>query len=229
VLATFLLAVLHEAQGNTEQAAALYRQVLALDPKHEGAHFYLGNLLFHAGTYREAAQQYRAALATNKDIPPARLLELVARHRAGETDAEIATELERRIKAWPDQPELKYALARLRALSKDPTVRDSVAALTLANALTSSQPSPFNIAVLALAAAGNGQFDEAARVQRQLIDMFGWMAPEQELASLKKTLAAYEQRIMPQQAVWPEDDPVLTPVPLDPAGPFRDYPAAVPF
>jgi len=229
VLATFLLAVLHEAQGNTEQAADLYRRVLALDPKHEGAHFYLGNLLFEAGTYREAAQQYQAALAANKDIPPARLLELVARHRAGATDAEIAAELERRVKDWPDQPELKYALARLRALSKDPAVRDSVAALSLANALTSSQPSPFNIAVLALAAAADGQFDEAGRVQQQLIDMFGWMAPQQESASLEKTLAAYKQGKMPQQTVWPLGDPVLSPRPLDPAGPFRDYPAPVPF
>ena len=229
VLANFLLAVLREAQGNTEQAAALYRRVLALDPKHEGARFYLGNLLFQAGTYREAAQQYQAALAANKDIPPARLLELVARHRAGETDAEIAAELEKRVKAWPRQPELKYALARLRALSKDPAVRDSVAALTLANALAPSQPSPSNIAVLALAAAADGQFDEAARVQQQLIDMFGWMAPQQESESLQKTLAAYKQGMMPQQPVWPVDDPVLTPGPLDPVGPFRDYPAPVPF
>lgn len=229
VLATFLLAVLDEARGRTQQAAALYRRVLALDPKHEGAHFYLGNLLFQDGAYREAAQQYQAALAANQDIPPARLLELVARHRAGETDAEIAAELEKRIKAWPDQPELKYALARLRALSKDPAVRDSVAALTLANALTSSQPSPFNIAVLALAAAADGQFDEAARVQQQLIDMFGWMVPQQEAASLKTTLAAYKRGIMPQQTVWPVGDPVLSPRPLDPAGPFKDYPAPVPF
>lgn len=229
VLATFLLAVLDEARGRTQQATALYRRVLALDPKHEGAHFYLGNLLFQDGAYREAAQQYQAALAANQDIPPARLLELVARHRAGETDAEIAAELEKRIKAWPDQPELKYALARLRALSKDPAVRDSVAALTLANALTSSQPSPFNIAVLALAAAADGQFDEAARVQQQLIDMFGWMAPQQEAASLKTTLAAYKRGIMPQQTVWPVGDPVLSPRPLDPAGPFKDYPAPVPF
>jgi len=229
VLATFLLAVLDEARGRTQQATALYRRVLALDPKHEGAHFYLGNLLFQDGAYREAAQQYQAALAANQDIPPARLLELVARHRAGETDAEIAAELEKRIKAWPDQPELKYALARLRALSKDPAVRDSVAALTLANALTSSQPSPFNIAVLALAAAADGQFDEAARVQQQLIEMFGWMAPQQEAASLKTTLAAYKRGIMPQQTVWPVGDPVLSPRPLDPAGPFKDYPAPVPF
>jgi len=229
VLPNFLLAVLREAQGDAERAAVLYRRVLALDPKHEGARFYLGNLLFQAGDYREAAQQYQAALAVNQEIPPARLLELVARHRAGATDAEVAAELERRIKAWPEQPELKYALARLRALSKDPAVRDSVAALSLANALALGQPSPFNIAVLALAAAADGQFDEAVRVQQQLTDMFGWMAPQQESKSMKETLAVYKQGMMPQQPVWPVDDPMLAPAPLDPVGPFRDYPAPVPF
>jgi tetratricopeptide (TPR) repeat protein len=228
-LANFLLAVLYEGQGKSGQAAEGYRRILALDPKHQGACFFLGNLLFQAGDYQHAAQQYQAVLAANPDIPPARLLELVARQHAGQADREIAAELEERIKSWPEQSELKYALARMRALSKDPAVRDAVAALTLANALAASQPSPSSIAVLALAAAADGQFDEAARVQQQLIDMFGWMATPQQAESLQKTLATYKQGAMPQQPVWPVDDPMLAPMPLDPAGPFRDYPAPVPF
>jgi hypothetical protein len=35
--------------------------------------------------------------------------------------------------------------------------------------------------------------------------------------------------VMPQQPVWPVDDPELSPVPLNPVEPFRDYPTPVPF
>lgn len=228
-LANFLLAVLHDAQGKTGQAAAGYRRVLEIDPNHEGARFYLGNLLFRRGDYRQAAREYQLALANDTNIPPARLMELVARHHAGEADTSIAAELEKRIKAWPEQPELKYALARLHALSKDAGVRDSTAALMLANALAPVQPSPPNIAVLALSAAADGQFDEAERLQQQLIDVFGWMAEPAQSAALQETLAAYKQGRLPRQPVWPLDDPLLMPMPLDPVEPFRDYPAAVPF
>jgi tetratricopeptide (TPR) repeat protein len=229
VLANFLVAVLRDAQGKSDQAAAGYRKILELDPKHQGARFYLANLLFQQRTYAQAAQHYKAALAASQDIPPARLLELVARHHAGQADREIVAELTKLIKAYPQQSELKYALARMHALSKDPAVRDSVAALTLANQLAPKQPSPPNIAVLALAAAADGQFDQAARLQQQLIDMLGWMAPPQRLQSLQDTLASYQDGVMPQQPVWPVDDPELSPAPLNPVEPFRDYPAAVPF
>jgi tetratricopeptide (TPR) repeat protein len=229
VLANFLLAVLGDGQGKSEQAAAGYRKTLELDPKHEGAHFYLANLLFEQRAYQQAAQQYSAALAANQDIPPARLLELVARHHAGQADREIAAELEKLIKAYPQQSELKYALARMRALSKDAGVRDSVAALTLANQLAPNEPSPANIAVLALAAAADGQFDQAARLQQQLIDMLGWMSAAQQLEFAQQTLASYKKGVMPQQPVWPVDDPELSPVPLNPVEPFRDYPTPVPF
>jgi tetratricopeptide (TPR) repeat protein len=229
VLANFLLGILSEAQGQSEQAAARYRKVLELDPNHEGAHFYLAGLLFRQRAYVEAAQQYRAALAANPEIPPARLLELVALHHAGHADRDIAQELETRITAHPEQPELKYALARMCSLSTDPAVRDSVRALTLANQLAPNAPSPANIAVLALAAAADGQFDQAARLQQQLIDMLGWMAEPEQLEALRETLDTYKKGLMPQQPVWPADDPALAPVPLDPVEPFRDYPAPVPY
>ena len=229
VLATFLLAVMHQAAGKTDQAEAGYREVIRLDPNHEGARFYLGNLLFQRAAYLAAAQQYQAALAASPDIPPARLLELVARHHAGQPDAEVATELEKRIETYPKDPGLKYALGRLRALSKNAGVRDAVAALNLANALAPAEPSPPNVALLALAAAADGQFDEAARVQQQLIGMLGWTATPQQLESLEGTLGAYRKGVIPEQAVWPLDDPMLSPAPLDPVQPFRDYPAPVPF
>ena len=229
ILANFFLAVLWESRDKPEKAAAQYELILKLEPEHEGAHFYLANLLFHQGSFREAASQYRAALAASSEIPPARLLELVALHRAGHADSDIVLQLEQRVREYPDQSELKYALIRLRSLSKDAEVQDSFQALTLANELAPNQPTPPNIEALALAAACDGQYQQAARLQQQVIDMVNWMAPAEKLQALENTLAAYEKGSMPQQPIWPDDDPLLSPQPLNPVEPFRDYPAAVPF
>ena len=229
VLANFFLAVLWESRDKAEEAAARYQRILKLEPEHEGAHFYLANLLYHQGRFREAASQYRAALTASSEIPPARLLELVALHRAGDADSDIARQLEQRVREYPEQSELKYALIRLRALSRDAEVRDSFKALTLANELAPNQPTPPNIEALALAAACDGQYQQAARLQQQVIGMVKWMLPAEKLQSLETTLAAYEKDSMPQQPVWPADDPLLSPLPLNPMEPFRDYPAAVPF
>jgi tetratricopeptide (TPR) repeat protein len=229
VMANFFLALLREAAGEREQAAELYRFILKQDPEHEGAHYYLANLLFRQEKFPEAAQEYRAALDASAQIPPARLLELVALQRAGKPDRELAAELERRIREYPDQQELKYALARLYSLSRDARLRDGVKALKLANQLAPVQPSPPNIAVLALAAAADGQFDQAASLQQQLLDMPVWMLPAPTRLALQDALDAYHKGVMPEEAVWPEDDPMLSPVPFNPDDPFRDYPAAVPF
>jgi len=229
ILANFFLAVLWESRHKPEKAAARYQLILKLEPEHEGAHFYIANLLFHQGRFQEAAAQYRAALAASSEIPPARLLELVALHRAGHADSDIARELEQRVRQYPDQSELKYALIRLRSLSKDAAVRDSFQALTLANELAPKQPTPLNIEALALAAACDGQYQQAALLQQQVIDMVDWMVPAEKVQDLENTLAAYEKGSMPQQPTWPADDPLLSPPPLNPVEPFRDYPAAAPF
>ncbi len=228
-LAQLLLGVLAQARAESGQAAARYRAVLELDPRHDGAHFFFANLLFNQGRYAQAAEHYGSALAVNPDIPPARLLQLVARHRAGQAEQETAQQLEQLLALHPEQPELKYALIRLRALSADPAVRDSVRALNLANELAPGQPTPANIQALALAAAADGQFDQAARLQQQVVDMLGWMTGAAQSQAIRDTLDAYQEGVMPTQAAWPDDDPLLSPPPLNPVEPFRDYPAPVPF
>ena len=228
-LADFLLAVLQQSRGENNAAIEHYNRILLHDERHAGAHFYLANLLFEREQYAVAAQHYAAALVVNSDIPPARILELVARQHAGEPDREIASVLQQRVTDHPEQPELKYALVRLYSLSTDTEVRDSVRALTLANQLAPKQPTPPNIAALALAAAADGQFDQAARLQRQVIDMMRWMLEDDALQRLQTTLDAYEDGRLPAQTAWSTDDPLLVPPPLNPAEPFRHYPAAVPY
>jgi tetratricopeptide (TPR) repeat protein len=229
LLANLLLGLLDESRGEAGEAAARYRRVLALDANHDAAHFFLANLLFRQGRYEQAAQHYASALKVNDAIPPARLLELVALRRAGHDDVEIAGLLEQRIGRYPNQPDLKYALALLRILSPATAVRDNAQALELAESLMAAQPMPPFVETLALAKAAAGRFDEAVQVQQQLVDRMTWMAPQEQMRPLREALDAFNDEKLPMREAWPADAPLLNPSPFDATPPFRDYPAPVPF
>ena len=79
--------MLLEHKGQVQQATEQYSKTLQIDPQHFGAHFNLANQLFKSGDFREAASHYTSAMAANPDIPPARLLELVALNRADTPDS----------------------------------------------------------------------------------------------------------------------------------------------
>jgi len=229
LLARFLQGVLLQQQEKPDQAADRYRRSLGIDPGFAGALFYLANLDFKAGRYSEAATGYSKALAADREIPPARLLELIARRRAGEAEADIAERLAELCAQYPEDPILRYALSRLLAAAADPAVRAPKQALQIASRLSLVQPIPPHQRALALAQAASGQFQEAVRTQQQAIAMAAWvMAPPAELEAMNRELTSYVEGEMPAEP-WPEGDTLLSPPPFDPVAPFRDYPAAVPY
>ena len=228
LLANFLQGVLLQQQGKPDRAEDFYRRSLSIDPGHAGALFYLANLDFNAGHYAAAAGRYAKALAADREIASARLLELIARLRAGEAEADIAERLTDLSAQYPQDPMLRYALSRLLAAATDTSLRAPEQALQIASQLTLLQPMPPHQRALALAQAATGRFEEAAQTQRQAIAMAAWMAPPSERAVMQAELDAYERGELPQPA-WPEGAPLLSPPPFDPVGPFRDYPASVPY
>jgi len=227
VLANFLQGVLFQEEGRNTEAAASYRRTLELDPKQAGAYFYLANLDLAAGRYAQAARGYGAALAVDKDIPPARLLELVARSRAGESETGIVKALSNLSGEHPDDLQLRYALARLLAAAKDPRARDPARALEIASQLALIQPMPPHLRALALAEASQGKFDQAVQIQQEVIAA-AWTAPPGEASAMEAELDAYKKHEVPTPA-WPPGDALLSPPPFDPIAPFRDYPASVPY
>lgn len=227
LLANFLQGVLLQQQGATDAAADSYRRTLDIDPGHAGALFYLANLNFDSGRYSDAAAGYAKAQAAEREIAPARLLELVARLRAGEPEAEVARRLTDLSAQYPDDPMLSYALARLLAAAVDPQVRAPARALEIASRLNLLQPIPPHQRALALSLAASGRFEQAAQTEQQAIAMAAWMAPPAALETMKQELAGYEKGELP--AAWSEGDILLSPPPFDPVAPFRDYPAAVPY
>ncbi|NCA71575.1 MAG: tetratricopeptide repeat protein [Sphingobacteriia bacterium] len=227
-LARFLMGVLNESRGALDLAELDYQDTLRIDPRHAGAAFYLANLQFRQGRYPEAAASYRMVLESADPVEPARLLELIARARAGTDEAEIL----RRLEAWGapshDDPMRIHALARLLAGAQDPALRDPTRALALARDLVRRQPIPPFQRTLALALMSDGQTTAAIDTLQSVIAEAAWSAPPSEVARLLSDLEDYRAGRLPMPA-WPQGDLMLEAPPLDPVAAFRDYPAAVPY
>lgn len=227
-LALFLKAVLLQQDGEGDRAAETYRRVLEIEPDHPGVLYYLANLDFASGRYDEAAAGYRRALQAEDAPPPARLLALVSGHRSGTPESESMGRLAELIAARGDDPMLAYAQACLLAAAGDPTVRDPVLASRLATTLSFLMPGPPQLRALALSQASGGDFGAAADTLAQAIALSGPWLPPGMLGVLERELAGYRADRLPDEP-WPEGDPLLAPPPFDPVGPFRDYPASVPY
>jgi tetratricopeptide (TPR) repeat protein len=227
-LASFLMGVLKEAQGDTTAAADAYRATLTTDPHHAGAAFYLANLEFRGGRFSEAAAGYRAVLQSSDPAAPAAVLELIAAYRSGVSETELLAHLEVLIEQRPDDPVLQYALARLLAAARDPERRDPQRAIEIANALVQGQPIPPYQRALALALMSAGQAEEATSLSESVLAMAAWMAPPGELEQLMDELDEYRAGRLPADP-WPEHDLLLNAPPLDARAAFRDYPAATPY
>ncbi len=227
-LALFLMALLKQQNGDIERAAELFRRTLELEPGHPGALYFLASLDLQAGRYGEAAAGYRGALAAEDAPPPARLLAIVAERRAGASDAESEAKITALLAESPDDPVLQYARVCLLAATKDSGLKDPKQALALASTLAFQQPGPPQMRALALSQAANGDFDGAVQTLGQAIAMSGGWLPPAILEGMEQELSAYrEQRL--DADPWPTGDPLLSPPPLDPTGPFRDYPDATPY
>ena len=227
-LALFLKGVLLQQDGDGAGAADDYRRALAIEPDHPGVLYYLANLDFASGRYAEAAAGYRRALQAEDAPPPARLLTLVADHHAGRPESETAQALADLIAAQPEDPMLAYAQACLLAAAQDPAVRDPARAAALATTLGFLMPGPPQMRALARSQAAAGDYKAATATLEQAIALSGGWLPPGLQGVLERELAAYREGRPPDQP-WPQGDPLLAPPPFDPVGPFRDYPASVPY
>jgi tetratricopeptide (TPR) repeat protein len=94
-----------------EQAADLFRNVLALDPQHVFARLHLAHLLLQRGEAAEALPLAEEAVKLEPDLPAAHHALGRVLVETGQVDAAIA-ELEMGIRLAPDSPEMHFALAR---------------------------------------------------------------------------------------------------------------------
>jgi len=225
-LASFLMGVLLDSQGQSETAVGYYAAVLKRDPEHVGASFFLANHLLLNHRFKEAALHYEVASAPGADNPFALLYQLVALRHAGEEDRKILERIEKAREQHPELQMLTYAQARLLAVSRD--VADPARALNLAQGLAMSFGIPPYLEALALAFAASGEYQQAISIQTQLIAGAAWMGSDSEQARLQTTLDLFNEGRLPVEP-WPEDDPILSPQPIDASSVFREYPSPLPF
>ena len=227
-LPRFLLAVLRDAAGDADAAIAGYREVLAIDPDHDGALGYLANLSFRLGDYAAAADFFERAIDSGVTQLPLYLHYWGASLYGGVDDALLRDRLVAFDRRFPEPPLFRFLLARLLATSTQPEVADVERAIELATGLQQSQPIPPHTELLALVLAAAGEFERAEALQRGLVEMARMSGAWLQAAELERVADGYRDGRLPEP-IWSPKDPMLTPAPIDAGSVMRNYPAGQPY
>ena len=184
------LGIIEARTGSAERAVEEYRTALALDPDLVAARFDLAAALSLLGQYRESAGIFRRIVETDPGNIRARVGEAAALESEGNW-LEAHRRLEEGSQAIPESVELLESLARLLASAGDPEARDGERAVELARLTLRAGPSPVRLETLAMALAEAGSFDDAVRVQQDLIRNLAWEGRADEFPGLEANLARY--------------------------------------
>ena len=185
----FAAAVGHHQAGQLAQAEHLYRGVLALDPRHGRALYYLGVLSAHTGRFEAAADLIGKAAALDPRNPEMRYNLGAAQQGCGRLDQAVA-EYQQAIALKPAYVEahmnLGNALAELGRVSEAVACYDRVLALDSASA-----GAHYNAANVL---AREGQFDAAVARYAQAIALRPDLAEaHNNLGNVLKSLGRSEE------------------------------------
>ncbi len=170
--------------GRLDEAIRTYGDVLAQDPRSEAGRRGEVTALLLAGRYREAVRSLKAAIGNPGIDNP------------GQDD--------------PHAQEWSHSLARLLAACPDAGVRNGAEALRWANQAFDARPSMKRGETLAMAHAESGDFQQAAIIQRNLIQEARNAGRMDLVNRLTPTLELYERR-QAFHAQGPEDLIVSSP------------------
>jgi tetratricopeptide (TPR) repeat protein len=162
---------------------------------------------------REALGYYQTVIEREPANAFARFMTALALIRLNR-HGDAKTFLEKARSELPDDPDISHALARLLAASPDDTMRDGKRALELLQSLWKGLTSvEFEyVETLAMAFAEAGRFEEAVRLQQDIIAKVESAGRLDLVSQLKENLVLYERRQACRKP-WRDDDPVFAPVP----------------
>jgi tetratricopeptide (TPR) repeat protein len=207
--AWFFAGRVHVARGEDAEALAAFREAVRLHPRQARARLELGLQLQRAGEHAAAADELDRAVALDPANAQARLARAFALVRLGRW-AGAREALEDDVRTLPDEPAFLHALARILAAAPDAEVRDGTRGLALAEQLSRSMQNLDLAETVGMALAEAGRVDEAARWQRDLIDLARGSGAVGRLPRLRRQLASYEHGGGWREP-WDRDDPVFTP------------------
>ena len=195
------LAILAEADGRHAEALERFAAAVKYGPDDASSRVGFADLLRRAGRLSEALGQYDQASKLDPRRVDATLG--VAQTLAGlRRYQEAKDRLFQATAAYPDEPKIAQALARLLASAPDARVRDGRRALKIVQTLLKRSASTELGETLAMAFAELGQFDQAVRVQRDVIAANERAGLPDAALEMAANLKLYESR-KPSRTPWP--------------------------
>jgi tetratricopeptide (TPR) repeat protein len=202
--AQFSLGVLRQAQGRHDDAVERFSAAIAQRPDYAEAHIRLAVSLRHLGRPKDALTHYQQVMSANPQNSEAQFgyaTTLAQLHR----DQDARTQLMASMKAFPDQLVFTHGLARLLATSPDDRVRDGQRAMALVQDLVKKGRTLELGETLAMTLAEQGQYDQAASIQRDVIKSAGKAGQTTAEKRMTKNLTLYEHH-QPCRTPWELDE-----------------------
>lgn len=192
-LARYSLGVILQDKRQFSEAIGHFDAALKTRPSYTEARLRLANALRHAGRANDSLSHYEELLKVNANLTEARFGHAIALAQLGRY-REARDHLAQAMRNNPGEPMFSHALARLLAAAPDNRVRDGAAARHLVQQLLQKEQRTVDLGeTLAMALADLGRFQEAAKLQRDLItgaERAGMRGVAQRLAV---NLARYER------------------------------------
>ena len=198
------LGLLAAADGRYGEALERFTAAVKYESGDPSSRVALAGLLRREGRSEEALEQYDAARHLDPRRPDATLGYIVTLSKL-RRHTEARDRLVEATKAYPDEPEFAHALARLLASAPDARVRDGRRALAIAETLLKAQQTPDRGETLAMALAELGRYEQAAAVQRDVIDATARAGLDQMARHMDENLRLYE-RGAPCRTPWRDDE-----------------------
>ncbi len=173
-----------------EAALQHFEQAVATNPGDPVARVELGRLLRRAGRIDDAVEQLAFAISADPDDEQSYLAYASTLVQV-ERFAEAISSLDSANAAMPHAGRIAFALARLLAACPDKALRDGERAHTLASQVFQASRTPEHAHLVALAAAEQGNCDEAATWQEKAIEAVAEVAAEAQRASMAAALAHF--------------------------------------
>jgi len=190
--ALFELGNLALARGQLEEAAGHYREVLGIEPASPRVSFALAGVLGRQGHFAAAAEQYEAVTNSDPQNSAGWRGAATALILAGNSGA-ARERLEAGLAVLPDDLELQHTLARLLAASPNLALRDGDRAFDLAIGVFNSAPTFTHGLTVAMALAQAGRYEEAVRMQQELLDQAAPRGDFPALAQARQHLQLYRE------------------------------------
>ena len=200
-LAQYSLGVMLQDKGRHADAIERFTAALRARPGYVEARVRLAVALRRINRAKESLQEYDQVLAENPDVTEARFGRAMALVQLGRVQ-EARDRLMVDVKAFPEQPVFAHGLARLLAASDD-SVRDGDRAMALVGELLAKEQRTLDLGeTMAMALAAAARYEEAARLQRDLIRGAEQAGLPHVVSRLVANLELYERR-QPCRTPWP--------------------------